>query len=452
MRKLRILTGLLAMLAAALMGQPAHAGDLSIEAGTGRVITLPGSATSVFAAEPKIAEVRPASPTTLFIFGVAPGRTTVAAMDAAGKPIAQYQVTVRPSGFVAGETTRQINTRGSGSNLKATGTSNGVGLSGQVATPGDIDRAVSIAKGLLPPNSDVDNHTSVNSSTQVNLQVKIAEINRQLTRGLGVNWQAAGSIGRYAIAAGTANALTAVANSSSSITGNLNGTVSTFINALAQDSLIKVLAEPNLTAMSGEAASFLVGGEFPIPVGQSQNGGITIQFKQYGISLAFVPTVLNSGRINLHVRPEVSELTTNGSISTPIGSAVITIPGLSVRRADTTVELGSGQTFMLAGLLSDNTTGIGNSVPIMGDVPVLGALFRSDQFQHNQSELVILVTPYIVKPVNDPQTLKLPTDGFKPPNDLERILLLRQTGHGGPWDKPPQQHARIPGEAGFIVQ
>ena len=172
--------------------------------------------------------------------------------------------------------------------------------------------------------------------------------------------------------------------------------INNVIDALAQDQLVHVLAEPNLTAMRGETASFLVGGEFPIPVAQFGDT-ISIEFKQYGISLAFVPTVLTDGRISLHVRPEVSQLTSQGAITLGVGSnSTIQIPALQVRRADTTVELGSGQSFAIAGLMQDVTNLTGNGVPFLGDVPILGALFRSDNFQRNETELVIMVTPYLV--------------------------------------------------------
>jgi pilus assembly protein CpaC len=198
--------------------------------------------------------------------------------------------------------------------------------------------------------------------------------------------------------------------------------------------------------MSGEPASFLVGGEFPIPV-SNQNNDITVSFKQYGISLAFVPTVLSNGRINLHVRPEVSELSNQGAVSIGGSNNAISIPALTVRRAETTVELGSGQSFAIAGLLEDDTTNTGLGLPFAGDVPVLGALFRSSSFQHNQTELVIVVTPYIVRPVDTPAALSLPTDSNRPPNDLERILLLREVARGGTPD-----HRPIPGDAGFVLE
>lgn len=228
--------------------------------------------------------------------------------------------------------------------------------------------------------------------------------------------------------------------------------VNALIDALAQDELVHILAQPNLTAISGETASFLVGGEFPIPVAQ-QNNQVTIEFKQYGVSLAFVPTVASDGQITLRVRPEVSQLTNQGAVQLSSGNSTIQVPALIVRRTETTVQLGSGQSFAIAGLLQDSANVTGNGIPILGDVPVLGALFRSDNFQRNETELVIVVTPYLVRPVSDPTTLRLPTDGWQAPSDIERILLLRQTARTP--DQTPLPNilpSRIPGQAGFVMQ
>ena len=223
------------------------------------------------------------------------------------------------------------------------------------------------------------------------------------------------------------------------------------IDALQQDQLIHMLAEPNLTAMSGQTASFLVGGEFPIPVAQ-QNNTVTIEFKQFGVSLAFVPTVMSDGHISLKVRPEVSALSSNGAIQLSASNASIQIPALSVRRAETTVELGSGQSFAIAGLLQDNATLTGNSVPFLGDIPILGALFRSDNFQRNETELVIIVTPYIVRPVTEQAQLTTPLQGNKLPNDFERMLMLRQKSFDSNGTDTAAVPARVPGNAGFVVQ
>jgi pilus assembly protein CpaC len=200
--------------------------------------------------------------------------------------------------------------------------------------------------------------------------------------------------------------------------------------------------------MSGQTASFLVGGEFPIPVGQ-QAGQVTIDFKKYGITLAFLPTVFSDGRINLHVSPEVSQLTTQGAVQLTAGNSTIQVPALLVRRAETTVELGSGQSFAIAGLLQDNISQNVSGLPELKEIPVLGALFRSNAFQRTETELVIVVTPFIVRPVSDEASLHLPTDDATVPTDLERLLFQRQVGQSA---GVPPVRMRIPGDAGFIVQ
>jgi len=195
--------------------------------------------------------------------------------------------------------------------------------------------------------------------------------------------------------------------------------------------------------------SFLVGGEFPIPVAQ-QNNSTSIEFKQYGVSLAFIPTVSSAGRINMKVRPEVSALSSQGAVVLSAANSSIQVPALTVRRAETTVDLASGQSFAIAGLLQDSTQLNGSAVPFLGEIPIIGALFRSDGFQRNETELVIVVTPYLVRPASGPDTLKLPTDGWRPPSDLERVLQLRQSARPQPAAAAAPVH--IPGDAGFIVQ
>ena len=429
--------------------------SITLSAGSGQVIHLHANAINVFTADPKVAEVRPASANSLFVFGVAPGTTTVAALSAAGDPIAQYQVSVVPSGFDAGQV-RGTLSHGGNASISTRATETGVSLSGHVATPGDAERAVSAAKGSLPPDAKIDNHMMVNQSIEVGLHVRIAEMTRSLVRELGVNWATVGQLGKdvligaatntaNVVVPGAAPAFVAGAIGRSGIPGEYN--LNAVIDALSQDSLVHTLAEPNLTTMSGQPASFLVGGEFPIPVA-TNNNTISIEFKQYGISLAFVPTVISPGRISLHVRPEVSALDKADGVTSVLNSNVsINIPALTVRRADTTIELGSGQSMAIAGLLSDQTSQTVQATPGIGDIPILGALFRSDSFQRQQTELVIVVTPYIVRPVSDPGALKLSSDGFHAPNDFERILELRQFGRGS-----YPGYGRIPSDAGFIVE
>lgn len=444
---------------AGLVKMPVQKNTITVDAGSGRVIQLAQGASSVFAAEPKIAEVRPASATSLFIFGVAPGRTTVAALDAAGKPIAQYDVVVQPSHYGAGEAEATIARVLPGTSVHVETLQNGLSVAGKVKTPADADRVMQIVRGYAPNGQSVDNRLSVASAVQVNLRVRIAEMSRNLIRQLGVNWANLIELGKYAqVGLLTNNPLVNLTRTPNSLTTGYNFNtpghivdINALIDTLSQDELIHVLAQPNLTAISGEAASFLVGGEFPIPVAQ-QNNEVTIEFKQYGVSLAFVPTVGSDGQIAMKVRTEVSQLTNQGAVQLSSGNSTIQVPALTVRRAETAVELGSGESFAIAGLLQDAVNVTGNGVPFLGDVPILGALFRSDNFQRNETELVIVVTPYLVRPVAHPTTLHLPTDGYQPPSDLERILLLRQTARQtGPQaaNLPPTQ---IPGNAGFIVQ
>jgi pilus assembly protein CpaC len=454
---------LLAALAATPSLVPAHVaraegqsrGTVTVQAGTGRVMHLRAAAANIFTADPKVAEVRTASPDSLFVWGVAPGTTTIAALSQTGEAIAQFQVTVVPSSFNSKQVGADLSHAGNAQPLRARETIQGLALTGTVPNARDAERAVNAAKGQLPPEGKVDNEMQVAAPVQVSLHVRIAEMSRTITRELGVQWTGDARLGQHGVfGVTTNNPVNDSTISPSAATLGLvhNMKLDVLIQALADDQLIHVLAEPNLTTMSGEPASFLVGGEFPIPVATNTNS-ISVDFKQYGISLAFVPTVLSNGSISLHVRPEVSQLDKANGVTFFFGvgnqAAGLSIPALTVRRADTTVVLGSGQSFAIAGLLSDQTTLTGNAVPWMGEIPILGALFRSDSFQRQEDELVIAVTPYIVRPVSDPNALHLPTDGWRAPNDIERILYLRQGAPGSPGMKAER---RIPADAGFMVE
>lgn len=472
---------------------PAQAAPIAIlmEAGAGRLLRLPAPATGVLAADPRIARVQPASPTSLFLMAVGPGRTTVVATAEDGAPVAEYDITVRPSraaGQAAGAPAGSALGSAQGSPLAPPGLAptglaptglaalpppnaaavqamihhlvpgaeavrvsaagpGALALDGAVPTAADARRAEAIARGYGGEGREVINSLTLLSAIQVNLRVRVAEISRQVSRDLGFNWQALANGGSGLLlgfatggAGGVLSALTASATASSPTIGRFGlgyrsgrFDINTVVDALASDQLITILAEPNLTAQSGESASFLAGGEFPVPVAASSvTNSITIEYKQFGVSLAFVPTVLGPDRLNLRVRPEVSELSENGAISLPLASGVVRIPALSVRRAETTVELGSGQSFAIAGLLQRGTTLNNGGLSGLGDVPVLGALFRSDRFRRNETELVIIITPYLVRPVSDPQVLAAPTDGFRPATDLDRVLDRRQIARGAP--------------------
>ena len=460
---------------------------LSIVAGTGVLLHLSQEAATVMSADPTIARVQPASPTSLFLMGVAPGRTTVIATNQTGAAITQYDITVTqaagraaalPGGPAVPAATGGVSpataaaaqaaiarTVTGGNNVRVSAAGNDLVMTGIIPTAIADQQAEAIARAYVGDKGGVVDSMTVLGTIQVNVRVRIAEINRTVTRQLGFNWQALGNGNgwRFGLRTGAAalgaispllplgltplpNAPAANQFGSGFTSGNGAWDVNAVVDALAADQLITVLAEPNLTAQSGETASFLAGGEFPVPVsGNTTNGGVSIsvEFKQFGVSLALVPTVLSPTRLNLRIRPEVSQLSNNGAVNVPIGpNASLTIPALTVRRAETTVELGSGQSFAIAGLLQRTSTDLNNALPGVGEVPVIGALFKSNDFQRGESELVIIVTPYIVQPAPSPEALRLPTDGFRPATDLDRILYGRQVA-------PPLGQAV---DAGFILK
>jgi pilus assembly protein CpaC len=415
----------------------ATSSNIALEAGSGRVVRIKGRISSLFAADPKIVEVRPAGPNSVFLFGVGVGRSTVAALDQAGNPLQQFDVLVRPSSFGADEAAAASQRAVPGSDTQFSSTANGITITGRQASPAAAEQEAAIASGYISDKQAIDDHSTINSGVQVTLRVRIAEISRTITRQFGINWTALANFGRWGIAGVVSDGLSQASNPPNTIgVGYKSGSASinTVLDLLAQDQLITMLAEPNLTARSGETASFLAGGEFPVPIAGS-NGQITVAFKQYGVSLAFVPTVLTDGRISLHVRPEVSQLSSAGAVSVPIGSSLfgsstVTIPATTVRRADTTVELGSGQSFAIAGLLTANSAMDARGTPFIDELPVIGPLFKSDLFQRDESELVIVITPYIVKPVSQANLIGAPTDGFVPAADADRLLRYRQRASG----------------------
>lgn len=454
---------------------------LVLEQGSGRLVELPAPALTVLVADPRIARVQPASPTSLFVMGVNAGRTNLIATREDGSLVAEFDITVQSSvtgapqvapgvAAVPSVTAGQIQSmirrmvRG-GQNVRVTMAGRGaISLTGMVPTATDAQRAEAIAKSMAGEQREVVNDLTLLSGIQVNLRVRVAEISREVTRDLGFNWLGAFNDGTWQLGlrtgggiAGTvaAGILGALQNGGSSTGGTYgvryragNFDINGLIDALAQDRLVTILAEPNLTAQSGEVASFLAGGEFPVPAAASNNSStLSVEYKPYGVSLSFIPTVLSPERMNMRVRPEVSELSETGAITFPVAGGVVSIPGLTVRRAETTIELGSGQSFAIAGLLTRNASINNSGVTGLGDIPVLGTLFRSDRFRRNETELVIIITPYLVRPTSDPSTLATPLDTFRPATDLERVLLRRQTGSGAPY-----RQIRPPAAAGFIVE
>jgi pilus assembly protein CpaC len=271
------------------------------------------------------------------------------------------------------------------------------------------------------------------------IKVKIAEISRSVTEQLGINWQTIGQDGSTGMMIGTTASIPDAAKFAGESIGNVIGSGSpgsymfqgnnmdAILSALDQDSLAHLLAEPTLTALSGYQASFISGGSFPVPT-PGANGQVSVAFQNYGVQLHFTPNVLSNGEIFMHVAPTVSTVSNLDSVSVPTGGSAIVVPSLLQQSADTTVIVGSGQTFAIAGLLQESSTQSDQTVPGLGALPVIGGAFRADDESRSQEELVVLVTPYIVQPQSDPNAYELAGDGWSPPNLVQRLFFGEQNG------------------------
>ncbi|WP_022683055.1 type II and III secretion system protein family protein [Sphingobium bisphenolivorans] len=417
----------------ALNAAPVSAQDNAIlmSVGGSRVINLPGKMSDVVIGNPEVVDVHVRSQNQLYLIAKAAGETTVFATATNGKVL--FSGTVR-----VGNNLTSIDDM-----LKlampnaqiAVNTMNGmVLLTGTIAAPEDAAEAERLTQAFVGKDVTVVSRLRTATPLQVNLQVKIAEVSRDLGHKIGMNWKSldrtggkwAGGIGggnRDAITfnaggGGTFNYVTDGGYSIAGVARVLGLDVGAVLDLAESTGLSTTLAQPNLTSLSGETASFLAGGEYPYTVSNGTQGN-SIEFKQYGVQLAFTPTVLADGRISLRVRPTVS------SLDFSINSSV---PALKSRTAETTVELGSGQAFMIAGLLNNETSNAIDKVPGLGNLPILGSLFKSRQFQRNETELVIVVTPYLVRPMNAAD-VRLPTDGFRNANQGQGLFL--QQGHDG---------------------
>ncbi len=396
---------------------------LPLELNKGQLVRLGAAASSVFIADPRIADVQVKSPTLVYVFGKQAGETTMFAVDNGDRILANLRVAVSHN---LSNLRSAMETLFPGSFIEVSSVGEAVMLSGMVPSPQQAEDARALAARFSGGDGNVINRLSVHAPNQVNLRVRVAEVNRSVIKRIGINWDALLSAGSFAFGIATnnppVNALGQfiVRNEStdSAVVGFNTGRLSIngVLDALENEGLVTVLAEPNLTAVSGETASFLAGGEFPILVPQSSDT-VTIEYKKFGVALAFTPTLLEGGRISLKVRPEVSQLSTTGEVRLNN----IVVPSLATRRAETTVELGSGQSFAVAGLIQNNVTHDLRKFPGLGDLPVLGGLFRSDRFQRDETELVIIVTPYVVRPVSTAR-LQVPTDGLTMPTDAGRVF------------------------------
>ncbi len=441
-------------------------GEVVLSVGRGELFNMPTDVADVWTSNAPVADVYVSSARQIHIFGLTAGVATIYAKNKAGQVI--YSTNVRV-GDNLNSLDRMLRLAMPDAAVVATTMNGLVLLTGTVRNPADSAEAERLVKAYMGTKTEVVSRLRTATPLQVNLQVKIAEVSRSLSKEIGANLLTrdttdgfqlniaqgrnfgtisdfdtskflkldassqlglpAGSVSLpwspqtgFVFPGGTSvdfkDLALGAGKTSLGFLGRLFGVdVASAIDLAENNGLVTLLAEPNLTAMSGETASFLAGGEFPIPISEGL-GQVSIEYKQYGVSLAFTPTVLADGRISIRVRPEVSQLSSEGAVKLN----GFTVPSITTRRTETTVELGSGQSFMIGGLLQNNNSNSIDKAPGLGDVPILGSLFRSTGYRRSQTELMIIVTPYLVKPV-DANSIALPTDGLKTPTDLQNFLL-----------------------------
>ncbi|HSO42063.1 MAG TPA: type II and III secretion system protein family protein, partial [Rhodospirillales bacterium] len=430
-----LLASMLVCVALAAQVPPAGAAEvvttggraIRLDLNKGTLVRLDRPAHTVFVADPEICDIHVKSPSLVYLFAKKSGATSLFAVDAGERVLASFDVTVTPDLTRLNAAVRSLYPD---ADISLSSVEDSVVIDGVVGNATVSENVRRMAARFVGEKADLINRLGIAAPTQVNLRVRIAEVSRDVEKQLGINWQVAYTDGlRFLFATINPFSIGGVANAVGVGKSFGNWDVNAVIDALDTEGLISILAEPNLTAVSGETASFLAGGEFPILVPDDDK--VVVEFKKFGVSLAFTPTFVGEDRINLHVRPEVSQLSNEGAVSVPLGITgnTITIPALTVRRAETTVELGSGQSFAIGGLLQNDTTHDISRFPLLGNIPILGRLFSSDRFQRKESELVIIVTPYIVRPSST--RLAAPTDGFSPPHDVERVFP------GGTWRRNP---------------
>ena len=421
-------------------------------------IDLPADIKDVLVADPTVANAVVRSSRRVYMIGVKIGQTNIFFFDANGKQIAGFDIAV----------TRDLNGVRAAlkqsmpdSDIRIEGVNDGVMLSGSAASAAESQQAFDIASRLVGDTAKVVNGIAVRGRDQVMLKVTVAEVRRDVIKQLGIDLSGSFAYGGSVVNLNTQNPFSATGQtlSNSSVAGTMKGVTAT-LRAMDRAGVLRTLAEPNLTAISGETASFVAGGEFPIPNGLSCDTTKSppvcqaqVDFKKFGVSLVFTPVVLSEGRISLKVMTEVSDLSTDNALtlSVPGSTQTLTIPSISTRRADTTVEIPSGGSLALAGMIQEKTKSQINGVPGLMQLPILGALFRSREYINNQTELVVIVTPYTVHAVAAKQ-LSRPDDGFADPSDPGSALLGRLNRIYGNNGKPePQQASGSPGKYGFIL-
>jgi pilus assembly protein CpaC len=428
-----------------LRGSPS--GALQVAMNRAVVVESDTPFAEVSIANPGIADISTLSDRTLYVLGKEPGRTTLTLLGADGRLITNVEVQVTPDIDEFKERLQQILP---GEPIEVRTANDGIVLSGQVSSIVRLDRALELAQRYAPDR--VSNLMTVGGVQQVMLKVRFAEMQRSVSKSLSSSLSVAGTLldGNLGNVTGT-NTLSGNGAARGALTGALPGTnanngatlfgfnaggleIGILLEALESRGVVRTLAEPNLTALSGQEARFLAGGEYPVPVSQ-ENGAITIEYKPFGVELNFIPRVMDGDVINLELEAAVSAIDPSNGFS----QGGFTVDAFSRRETSTTVEMRDGESFAIAGLLSDDFNDLNSQVPWLGDIPVLGALFRSAEYQREQTELVIIVTPHLVTPTRG-EALALPTDRVRPPTERDLFLFGRvaaQNGSGG----APQQGA-----------
>ncbi|WP_240334337.1 type II and III secretion system protein family protein [Sphingobium estronivorans] len=411
-----------------------HAGTLEVPLNKSQVVTADRPIAKAMVGNDEVADIMPITNRSVYVLGKKMGTTSLTLYDGSGRVISVIDVSVGPDVLALSDQLRQLVP---GEKIDTSISNDSVVLTGLVSNPAAADRAAMLAKAYA--GDKVINLLSVGSSTQVMVEVRFAEVSRTAGKEIGVSGFGLSNNGKFDAVTGKGASLVPDPDTGvgimklAEITNtfgifrnvfNVGGTqIEAVLNALESRGLAKTLAQPTLIALSGEKASFLAGGEFPVPSvqsGGSTNGNtpITVQFKPFGVSLSFTPTVLGDRTINMIVEPEVSQIDSSASLT--VGN--ITIPGLRTRRASTTLELRDGESFAIAGLLQKDFKTTVDQIPLLGSIPILGALFRSTNYQKGQTELLIVVTPHLVAPLK-PGQVRLPTDTVRDPSEAETFLL-----------------------------
>jgi pilus assembly protein CpaC len=406
---------------------------LSLCVGKSAIIDLPRDVKDVLVADPKIANAVIRSPQRAYIIGSGVGQTNVVFFDADGQQIAAYDIAIKRDLNGVRAALKQLLPAAT---IQAEGVGEGVMLTGSVATPIEAQQAGDVGARLVGGADKVVNSIVVRGRDEVMLKVSVAEVQRSIIKQLGIDLSANMNYGTAVVNFNNTNPFTANGGpltSGSLVASAVNKagipTVTATLRAMESAGVVRTLAEPNLTAISGESATFVVGGEFPFPTGvtcQTTAAGAvgqcapSIAFKKFGISLNFTPVVLTEGKISLRVMTEVSEVSTDNSINI----SGVTVPSVKTRRAETTLEIPSGGSLAMAGLIQEQTKQAVNGMPGVDQIPVLGQLFRSQDYVNNQTELMVIVTPYVVRAVAQKE-LSRPDDGFAPSSDSQSALFAQ---------------------------